>query len=138
MFIVDICLGFCFMYVNSLFCPAHSCINSCFIIAELQIPRTREHVFLAQCDAHALSTLGVDEAKMYNCLIFRGRVRPNARLTASMHVNARENRHAAGMSTHQHILSISQTSASSDQTRKRKEKKGFALHLLSVCRKSML
>ena len=42
------------------------------------------------------------------------------------------------MSTHQHIFSISQTSASSDQTRKRKEKKGFALHLLSVCRKSML
>ena len=29
-------------------------------------------------------TLGADEAKMYNCLIFRGRVGPNARLTASM------------------------------------------------------
>ena len=32
--------------VNSLFCPAHGCTNSRFIIAELQIPRTREHVFL--------------------------------------------------------------------------------------------
>ena len=53
-------------------------------------------------------TLGADEAKMYtsNCLIFRGRVGPNARLTAIMHLNARENRHAAGMSTHQHIFLI--------------------------------
>ena len=33
-------------HVNSLFCPAHGCTNSRFIIAELQIPRTREHVFL--------------------------------------------------------------------------------------------
>ena len=33
---------------------------------------------------HQLYTLGADEAKMYNCLIFRGRVGPNARLTASM------------------------------------------------------
>ena len=32
--------------VNSLFCPAHGCTNSRFIIAELQNPRTREHVFL--------------------------------------------------------------------------------------------
>ena len=32
--------------VNSLFCPAHGCTNSRFIIAELQIPRTQEHVFL--------------------------------------------------------------------------------------------
>ena len=32
--------------VNSLFCLAHGCTNSCFITAELQIPRTREHVFL--------------------------------------------------------------------------------------------
>ena len=30
------------------------------------------------------TTLGADEAKMYNCLIFRGRVGPNARPTASM------------------------------------------------------
>ena len=41
--------------VNSLFCPAHGCTNSRFIIAELQNPRTREHVFLGQCDGHALS-----------------------------------------------------------------------------------
>ena len=40
-----------------------------------------------------------------------------------MQVNARENRHAAGMSTHQHIFSISQTSASSDQTRKKRKRK---------------
>ena len=32
--------------VNSLFCPAHGCTNSRFIKAELQNPRTREHVFL--------------------------------------------------------------------------------------------
>ena len=32
--------------VNSLFCLAHGCTNSRFITAELQIPRTREHVFL--------------------------------------------------------------------------------------------
>ena len=32
--------------VNSLFCPAHGCTNSRFIITELQNPRTREHVFL--------------------------------------------------------------------------------------------
>ena len=43
---------------------------------------------------------------MYNCLIFRGRVGPNARLTASMHVNAHENRHTAGMSTHQHAAQL--------------------------------
>ena len=36
----------CIPSVNSLFCPAHGCTNSRFIIAELQIPRTREHVFL--------------------------------------------------------------------------------------------
>ena len=36
--------------------------------------------FVGRC----LHTLGADEAKMYNCLIFRGRVGPNARLTASM------------------------------------------------------
>ena len=30
------------------------------------------------------ATLGADEAKMYNWLIFRGRVGPNARLTATM------------------------------------------------------
>ena len=29
-------------------------------------------------------TLGANEAKMCNCLIFRGRVGPNAQLTASM------------------------------------------------------
>ena len=86
------------------------------------------------------ATLGADEAKMYNCLILRGRVGPNARLTASMQwMHAKiDTRLECLVYSPAHIFSISQTSASSDQTRKRKKKKGFALHLLSVCRKSML
>ena len=84
-------------------------------------------------------TLGADEAKMYNCLIFRGRVGPNARLTASMHVNARENRHAAGMSTAPaHLFRHLTNERKLRPNKKKKGKEGFALHLLSVCRKSML
>ena len=39
---VAVHLSPCKLTVNSLFCPAHGCTNSRFIIAELQIPPTRE------------------------------------------------------------------------------------------------
>ena len=80
--------------------------------------------------ATPVAALWPSTCKPYNCLIFRGHVRPNARLTVSMHVNARENHQHSFVAVLSHKLAPAQT-----KQKKKKEKTGFAHHLLTICRK---